>query len=317
VIKIRGYDVDVNVEEELRMFDWVSATWKEDRLICCSPFRDEVHPSFAVHLDTGVFIDSGGDGEWRKGHFVKLLSWLRNETWTETQEYLLEKYFQLYFKDTDSLELNFDGWVTKKKEEVILPDETLQQFAYRHPYLERVRGIEDKYQRALKIGYDNEKQAIAIPHYDKDKRLINIKFRAVKDKRFWYYHTGQPVGQHLWGLWLVILKGWKRVFLVESEIDAMTLLKNGIPAIAVCGSQMTRRQRSLILEHSGIDTLVLATDNDKAGRRLKESIVQSLNGLIELEEMWFPEWYKDVNDIPTNELLKYTCNTKAISFKFL
>lgn len=312
MLLIDEYEVDVDFEAELRAYDWVRPSWRDDKLIACSPFREEAHPSFAVtYSKGGVFIDSGGDGEFRSGGFIKLLSWLRNETFTETREYLLEKYHILGFRDSDDLELSFDGWDVKRKEVEVVPKEVLEQFAYTHPYMERRRGIEEIYQRALMIGYDREKKAVSIPIFDKYGGLVNIKFRSVTSKVFWYYGKN-PVRDHLYLLDLVSKKGSKRVFLVESEIDAITLFKNGFPAIAVMGSSMTKKQKRLILD-SGIKTLVLACDNDKAGERLARSIYKELGGLICVETMNFPEKYKDVNDIPTEELLNYARQTIDLS----
>lgn len=313
MIKLREIEVDVDIEAELREYDWTRAKWTGEKLICCSPFRSEFRPSFAVHLETGVFIDSGGEDEWRKGHFVKLLSWLRNETWTETENYLLEKYYGIGFLATDELELDFSGWLEEEVKPEPIPLTVLDAYRYKHLYLEKERGIEPIYQRAVKIGYDPRTKAITIPIFNKDGELVNIKFRSVKGKQFWYYPSGQPVRNHLYCLHLVHLKQSKRVYLVESEIDALTLWKNGFPAVAVMGSALTDRQKRLILD-SSIETIVLATDNDKAGKRLRRSITNKLNGLVNIEEMNFPEQYKDVNDIPTKELIYYAENSIDITW---
>jgi DNA primase len=313
LLTIRQYEVDVDFESELRNFDWVRTRWKDNKLIACSPFRDETHPSFAVTYDKGgIWVDSGGEGEWRSGTFIKLLSWLRNETWEETEKYLLEKYFIVGFKDTEDLELSFDGWEVEKTTKEEIPLSVLDQFKFTHSYLEKQRGIEEIYQRALKIGYDPQKRAISIPIFDKRGTLVNIKFRSIHSKIFWYYNNN-PVREHLYLLDLAIKKKAKRVYLVESEIDAITLFKNGFPAIAVMGGSLTRKQKRLIID-AGIETLVLATDNDKQGRRLAKSIHEQLGGLLVIEEMGFPEKYKDVNDIPTVELIEYANNTIELTF---
>lgn len=263
-----------------------------------------------------MWIDSGGDGEWRSGGFVKLLSWLRNETYEETCEYLLTKYVIVGFIDTDELKLDFSRMV-KKKTDVYedIPWSALDRFRYTHTYLERVRGIEERYQRALKIGYDIEKQAISMPILDKNGNLVNIKFRSVNSKVFWYYNNN-PVRDHLYLLFLCISKKVKRVFIVESEIDAITLWKHGFPAVAVMGSSLTDKQRTLLLD-SGIETIVIATDNDKTGRRLARSIHSKLGGYMIIERMDFPEYFKDVNDLPTNILIDCATNTKEWSFDLL
>lgn len=314
-MEIRGYDVDVDYRKELEQYEWSRLKWTDDRLIACSPFREEDHPSFGCNLENGLWIDSGGDGDQYKGNFISLMAFLRNETYRESEEYLLEEYYQLYFKDADDLTLDFSTWDHgERKEYTILDKGILNDYAYRHPYLEG-RGIEDIYQKAVHIGYDPKHKAITIPWFDKDQNLVTIKFRSVKDKRFWYYGEGQKVRDHLWGLWLVYLKKSTRVFIVESEIDCLTLWKNGIPSICVGGSSLTPKQRKLILD-SPIEEIVLATDNDRVGRRLAQSITKQLNGFVSISEMWFPYKYKDVNDIPQEELIEYARNTEDQTWKW-
>ncbi|MED4841538.1 toprim domain-containing protein [Weizmannia sp. CD-2023] len=311
---IRGYEIQIDYLRELKKYEWEHAKWTETRLICRSPFRYEKHPSFAVNLETGVWIDSGGDGDYYKGNFVSLVSFLRNETYVESEEYLLETYDQLHYRDADELELDFEGWVQPKQTYEKLDEVILKKFAYRCSYLEQ-RGIAEIYQRAVKIGYDPQHRAISIPWFDKNGDLVAIKFRSVLDKRFWYYSGGQPVRNHLWGMWLVHLKHAKRVFIVESEIDALTLWAHKIPAVAVGGSSMTDKQRKLILE-GDVETIVLATDNDRAGRRLADSIRDKLNGFVNIEKMWFPAKYKDVNDLPPELLIQCAKNTEEVTFNF-
>lgn len=311
---IGDYEVDVDFEAELREFSWNRPRWKENKLIACSPFRNEQHPSFAVTYDKGgIWIDSGGEGEWRSGGFIKLLSWLRNETYEETCEYLLEKYFIVGFRDTDELELDFSRMVTKpKKKFEEISESVLDDYKFTHSYLEKRRGIGEIYQRALKVGYDPKKKAVSFPILDKNGKLVNIKFRSVQGKMFWYYNNN-PVREHLYLFFLVDRKKEKKVWLVESEIDAITLYQNRFPAIAVMGGSLTKHQRRILLD-SEIETLVIATDNDKQGERLSRDIQSKLGGFMNLEEMTFPEHYKDVNDIPTDELLLYANDTEEMTF---
>ena len=84
-IKIRGQTVNVDIQSELEVFEWSRPKWSESKLIACSPFRYDHSPSFFVNLDgdyAGTWGDSGAyDDEWSKGGFIKLLSFLRRETY--------------------------------------------------------------------------------------------------------------------------------------------------------------------------------------------------------------------------------------------
>ncbi|MTV50775.1 toprim domain-containing protein [Heliobacillus mobilis] len=299
MITVHGFMFDVDVVSELQFYDWVQPRWVHNRLLACSPFRPERHPSFAVRLDTGVWIDSGSDDEtWRKGSFVKLLSYLRNETIPETEEYLLSKYFQ--YLNSDSLELSFSLALVPGQRNYLSPD-VLKPFMYRHPYLLKERGIEEDSQRMFRIGYSKSSKAITLPWFNKTGRLVNVKFRSVTDKRFWYHRKGLPVRDYLYGLQLVHQRKEQIAFLVESEIDAITLWQAGYAAVALGGANMSSRQRELLI-HSPVEELVIATDNDQAGARIAESVANELNGLMFIKKINLPSYAKDVNDVSSDDL---------------
>jgi hypothetical protein len=295
-VRVRGMELPVNIKVEIEDFDWQRPNWKGDRLIACSPFRDERNPSFAVNLENGTFIDSGNDDEeWRKGNFVKLLSWLRRESYEETEDYLISLYSP-QFGDLDKLELpSMDDWIEDDRNTKIFDRSELKPYLFKHPYLER-RGIPFNVQRAFDVGYDPITKSVVLVWHDKNGNIVSWKHRNVHNKLFWYVKCGQPIRNHLYGIHWVVRKGFKRIWIVESEIDALTLWAKGIPAVAIGTSYLSPAKRDLILK-AGIEELVIATDNDKDGRKAKRSIVKGLAGLVHLEEVfWQNLSYKDIND---------------------
>ena len=308
LLKIRDYEVDVDILGELEKYDWTKTTVRGEKFLACSPFRLERHPSFAVRLDNGVWIDSGAeDQEWKKGNFVRLLSWLRNETYNETADYLLEYYGPYMLTDTDTLRLNL-GLKMETDTGPPMDIDVLDRYRYRHKYLTD-RGIGERTQTAFRIGYDPDKKAATFPLLDRYGQLANIKFRSITDKTFWYYPGGQPIWGHVYGLFMLHRvhdrERARRVYIVESEIDALTLWEAGFPAVALGGANMTGKQRDLLLQ-SPAEEYVIATDNDKAGRKIAESIRRELNGYRTLFEMQLPLSAKDVNDLSQEQLIKAT-----------
>ena len=298
---IRGYRIEVDVAKELRKYDWAKPRWTGEKFHACSPFRAERRPSFAVRLDNGIWIDSGSDeDDWRKGNLVKLLAFLRNESYAEAEDYLLTEYC-IKYEDTESLQLNID-LTASETGAVPLDDTILTSYLFRHPYLEKQRGIEEKWQQAFRIGYCRKSRAVTFPWFNYRGELINIKFRSVTDKRFWYYSGGQSVGNHIYGLNFVHKTKKSQVFIVESEIDAITLWQAGHAAVALGGANMTRRQRDIIIQ-SPIEELILATDNDRAGQKIAKSIYMQLNGYVVIKEISLPEHVKDINELTQEELL--------------
>lgn len=314
---IRGHEIDVNIDEELEPYieeHFNRFKVRGIKLQACSPFRDEATPSFAVNLEDGTWIDSGAvDEEWRKGNFIKLLAFLMRVTYSEAEEYLWEKYRTIY-SDVDSLELTVQLESLEKPKRIVAIEE-LRPYLYRHPYLTK-RGIAEKAQKAFKIGYSQDNNAIVMPWMDKYGQIINLKFRSVKDKRFWYLSDGQPIKSHIYGLNFIYKMGLNTAYIVESETDCLYLWSYGIPAIALGTASLSKEQERLLI-NSPITRLVLAFDNDKAGYRCKWDCINRLQGVIELWEMPMPYGCKDINDIPAERLIESTGKASAIVPTFL
>ncbi|ACV62714.1 TOPRIM domain protein [Desulfofarcimen acetoxidans DSM 771] len=312
MLNIRGYQLDVDVARELRSYDWSKPRWTGTKFLACSPFRADRIPSFVVWLNYGTWTDSGADDEdWKSGNFVKLLAFLRNESYEETEDYLLSEYC-ISYSNAEHLQLNIDLTQTQVSTD-LLNNDILKRYAYRHPYLEKQRGIEEKWQQGFRVGYCKKSHAVTFPWFDYRGDLVNIKFRSVIDKRFWYYSGGQPVKNHIYGLNFVIKTRKNRVYIVESEIDAITLWQAGLAAVALGGANLTRQQRNLLLQ-SPVEELIIATDNDLAGQRIADSIVRQLSGYLDIKKINLPEQVKDVNELDKDKLLRITTHTHAVEF---
>ncbi|WP_144517881.1 toprim domain-containing protein [Bacillus thuringiensis] len=298
-VKIRDQSINVDIEYELRQHIWTNERWSSDKLMAASPFRYEHTPSFFVNLDgnySGTWKDSGAfDNEWESGNFTKLLSYLRNETYEETEEYLFEMY---------GVEYGYDNLVLKPPKFRIdngrkaLNFGRLQEYAYRHPYLGQ-RGISEEVQRQMKIGYDRFRQAVVIPWFDTNGRLANIKYRKVSSKVFWYEKDGKPIGDLIYGLHLAYKRNIKRAVYCEAEIDAMSFMMAGFFGLANGGSSFNQRKAEQILK-SPIEELVIVADNDPAGEKLRKELEKYLNGKIRLTN-GYVSGYKDANEALVKE----------------
>lgn len=304
VLIVRNIEIEPDYYSELEPYLQKMEPYRirDNKLQACSPFRYEKRPSFAVNLENGSWIDSGAtDDSMRKGHFTQLLAFLREETWFDTEDYLLEKYATIVV-DVDTLELNFTletetPYRTFSKEE-------LSPFMWRVNYLTS-RGITEKIQRAFQIGYDRENKAVMIPWHDHQGNVINMKFRSILHKKFWYHPEGQRIKQHVYGLHFIKKHNIKRVFAVESETDALYLWSHGVPAIAFGGASMSEDQKRLLIR-SPIEEFVIATDNDAVGRRFAKTLQEELSTHFDIFMLDFPECYKDMNDIPSEEISNIT-----------
>jgi DNA primase len=306
---IRGIEVPVDVMEELDAYEWYRSKTIGDDFMCCSPFRNEKNPSFGINLVTGLYNDFGGsDDYWKKGNLVKLLAFLNNESYEEVEDALLEKY-GFMVKDTDGLKLELDlnmNQVTKT-----FTRDDLRQFFFRHDSYLRNRKVSETVEKKFCTGYDKEKEAIAFFWQDIKGDVVTVKFRSIHKKQFRYIKDGQPVKNHIYGLYHIIKDGIDKCWIVESEIDCLYLWSIGIPAIALGGSSLSREQE-VLLKASGITELTLAFDNDKAGYRITDDVKQKLGGYMELYEHIHQLNKNDVNEESPDYLLDESVNRKKV-----
>ncbi|MBU5341257.1 toprim domain-containing protein [Caldifermentibacillus hisashii] len=284
----------IDVESELREFEWVKPRWTADKLIAASPFRYDKTPSFMVRLQpygkypAGVWTDSGAyDEEWRSGNFVKLLSFLRNETYEETEEYLRTKY--MVSADGDIIVVQPKLKVKRYRQALNL---TFSQAPVE--YL-KCRGIDEEVQRMFGVGFDPKSNAVILPWRLPDGRLANVKYRKTYGKAFWYERGGWPIRELVYGMDLIYSRQIRRAAIVEAEIDAMSMWTAGMPAVAVGGSTFNAFKRDVILR-SPIEELVIATDNDKPGERLRAEVERELGGLLRIGHKRFVGDVKDANE---------------------
>ncbi len=313
-MKIRNHEIEIDVAEEIEGFDWQKAETHGDEYKACSPFRDERNPSFYINLETGLWVDHGASEDyWKKGNLISLLSFLQNVTYEEIEDYLLEKY-NVVITDVEEKELKINIQLGEAPPKVFTREE-LAPYLYRNKTYLLNRGVSEETQKKFVVGYDRTSKAIALLWLDSiTGKVVNVKFRSIKGKQFYYIRGGQPVSNHVFGLYQAIKAGAKKLYIVESEIDALYLWSNGIPASALGGSNLSPMQKRRLLL-SGIESFVIATDNDGAGERIKEALKQELNGQAEVLEVALPEYANDINDVKQEDIKKVTDSEEPVTLQ--
>ena len=294
IIKVAGRSIDVDVKEELMQYEWRRAKFTEDKIIACSPFRDDNSPSFVVSHSgefAGVFYDSAWEDEWWKsGTLPKLLSFLRNETYDEACQYLLDKYDV----ENSGAELrlavpNIDVTQTRTEPEIEdnikLDDEYLIG-----------RGIHPKVIELNKVFDAGE--SIGIPWYDMNGRLAAVKYRKKEHKEFWYAKGSNSLSRLVYGLDKVVERSIKRAVVCEAEIDAMTWQSAGLYGIAIGGARLNEYQADLIIS-SGIEELILGGDNDSQGMKFNDRVAKLLEGKVKISRIDYTTFKgkKDANEL--------------------
>lgn len=299
-IKIRGHTVDIDIEGELREFDWTRPRWTSDKLLAASPFRYDQTPSFFVNLSgefAGSFGDSGAyDSEWASGNFVKLLAFLRQETYEEAEEYLLSTYG---YPVGETLKLRLP---TIKLPEPFEPlPESIVTPAFSR-YLE-ARGISEETQAMYGVGYGRQKGFTALPWRLPDGQLANVMYRATRGKVFFYERGGMPRRNLLYGIDVVRRENARVAAVCEAPIDALSWYEASggeIVGIAAGGVTLSQEQADLI-KRSSIETIILAGDNDKAGEKFNAEAERRLRGHVRLKQAEYGV-YKDMNEYILSEV---------------
>lgn len=298
IIKVRGHDVDVDIEAELREYDFGHrARWTTDKLVASSPFRVDNAPSFFVNLTgdyAGAWGDSGSlDDEYSAGNFAKLLAHLRSESQEEAEEYLLDEYGALYVVEQGEDIVLPTPTLRTRTPDKELPSSTVTQAV--SPYL-ITRGISADVQEAHGIGYSEQYQGFtAIPWRFPDGRLGNVKYRSTQDKRFFYVKGASKIRRLVFGMDVVNREQADEVVLCEGEIDAMSWQVAGVNAIAIGGAHISRQQIDII-RSSPIRRLLLGGDDDEMGRRLNGQVADMLRGYVEMSTVDYGN-EKDANDV--------------------
>lgn len=293
IIKVSGQEIDVDIQSELEAFDWQRAKWSSDKLIAASPFRYDRSPSFFVNIEgkyAGYWGDSGAyDDDWKSGNFVKLLSFLRNETFFESEEYLCTKYLEgeivkLNVKMKNSIDrISISRDIIKKQTS---------------PYLSK-RGISDGVQAQAGIGSSRHYGFVAIPWYHVTGEMANVKYRSTKGKMFFYEKGGHPIKELVYGANLYV-KSTKPLILCEAEIDALSWRTASYNAVAVGGVAFTKDHAN-ILKRLPYSRLIVAGDNDKAGQKFNRQVISRMNDLEVLSFSLGNSRYKDANEVLMHE----------------
>lgn len=297
-ITVRDQVLEIDVRAELESFDWMRPTWTGDKLLAASPFREDRTPSFFVRLESygdypaGVWSDQGAyDDEYRSGNLVTLLAFMRNETYEEAEDYLLSVYG---YEEGQAIALRPKSFRLERSRQAL--DEDVIFAPYRRETSEYLtgRGISADVQREAGILDGGNK--VIIPWRTASGNLANVKYRSVRGKLFWYERGAIPIRELVYGI-----EAAATVTVVcEAEIDALSWREAGYAAIAVGGVAFNKKKRDIIVR-SAAEEIIIATDNDKAGEKLREDIAKELRGYMRIKQARIVADCKDANDA----LVKY------------
>ena len=282
---------------------------KGDYLRVTCPFHKggfESHPSCSVYIKE--------DGEFpvgtfncftchESGDFIKFLSGCFERSKDFCKNWLLENFAESFVKTNLYLKpIELTRHLANNAGETILDENILLSFENYHPYM-KTRKLSDDVIKKYEIKYDPKTKSLVFPVRDLNNNLIGLSRRSVEYKRFDLPRfNNKPV----YLLNDKVTRKVKKVFVVESQINALTLESWGYDAVALFGTGSKYQYEQL--NNSGILYYILAFDGDVAGQKGAKRFKHNVKGII--DELKIPEG-EDVNDLSKEEFEKILNENKT------
>lgn len=267
--------------------------------ITCPYHKDgkESHPSCFVYtsrdddeLEYGYFrCFTCGE----KGHLYDLVSHCLDIDIESAKKWLVENFSNTFVEK----ELFLPKIELKGTEYNYIDDNVLKEYAFYHPYLED-RGISFETAKKFQVGWNREHNSITFPVWDRHGRLTGITERYIDEKKF---NIPTDMKKPIYLLNFIIEEGYTSVFVVESQINCLTLWEWGYPAIALFGTGSKLQYE--ILKTSGIRHYYLCFDGDDAGRSGANRFIKYMSRDVIITNINIPNG-KDVNDMTKEEFEK-------------
>lgn len=266
---------------------------KNDQLTCCCPFHEEETPSFGLNLKTGMYNCFSAKCGAKGRNFLS--------------------FFQ---KIDEKYGINF---VTKNLNKIKLINEELQNISI----IEKEKKVntkinelifkkfpdppgtymEERIQRKeirelFEIKFNREKNQYLIPIRNEKGELVSWiirQFVMPKYKKRANFETSEV----LFGL--DKLENTGKGIVTEGPMDVIKTYDNGLTnCVALLGAFMSEKQEKLICKY--FNELIVATDNDVAGKKCTEDIIKRLKGKIKLYKFKWISGKKDLGELTQEEL---------------
>lgn len=256
-------------------------------LIACCPFHNEKTPSFYVSPSRNIFKCFGCS---KSGDAIAFL--MENKmSFPEALRHLAAKY---------NIPIEEESKVFVKpewKNNTALSDKVVSWFGSRKIRPETLTKMKVGEGKEFMPQFEAEVNTIQF-HYFMDDELVNTKYRG-PEKSFKMFKNAKLI---FYGM--ETLAGKKEAIILEGEMDALSLIEAGLDAdygvLSVPnGAHLTSNNLAYvdncIDKFDGIQKIIIGTDNDTAGRKLREELSERFGR----DRCVFIEWKdkKDANDV--------------------
>ena len=251
----------------------------------------ERKPSFGINTETGqCHCFTCG---W-SGTIDEMISeiMLKNDNGEYGRKWLIRNFNSTEIESRKPLPINMGrnkNTIIKKPKYITA--EELDSYRYTHPYMYE-RGLTDELIEKFDIGYDEKTDCITFPVTDINDNVVFIARRGVSIK---FYNYPKEVEKPVYGLGKCIESQAKEIYICESFLNALTIWKYGLYAVALIGTGTPYQYD--IIKKSNIRNIVLAFDPDEAGRKATLRARKALQKYKVISELDYIEEDKDINDL--------------------
>ena len=248
----------------------------EENASCLCPFHDDRRPSFSVNLTNGLWHCFAGCGG---GTLPQLISKVRGVGLAEAKKWPI--------KTTP---------VPAKPRPTAGPCPPFHLGVIPRWFLNR--GFTKETAREWQLGYSAFYDALVIPVlqaraliYRRDDKWVRLGAEKYR------YTRGFPKASTLFGLHKPFQIRQGTIILVEGPLDCIWLHQHGYPnSLAILGATISERQARALVDLKAW-RIVLAFDNDDAGRRATEAAERRLSKYFDIEAVSWTGPLSDRKDV--------------------
>tara|TARA_Y100000310_G_scaffold339754_1_gene433456 strand:+ start:14310 stop:15164 length:855 start_codon:yes stop_codon:yes gene_type:complete len=262
-------------------FDIMGTSGQEVLALC--PFHDDHRPSFYFNQNSGLWVCHACGA---KGN-IQTLKRAGYDPKPEVALHEIQHNLQS-LKETPT-----------REDHSFYPEGWLARFDNHTPYWAK-RGFTRDMVKKFQLGFDPGTNSATIPIRNADGRILGVIRRSLAPmaKVRYMYPKGLKINELLFGSWL---RPEGIVALTEGSLDAIKCWQAGVPAMAIYGARMSRKQGGL-LRRLGVRTTVLMLDNDKAGKQGTDQVASMLRGLLVLKVSYAGVSAKDPGDLTEDDI---------------
>ena len=287
------------------------------------PYHGERNPScgISVQKEVGACFSCG-----KSFHIPDLVMHVLGISFNKAMDWLEERV-KINKQAVNELRLRRFDEIVEKESYEILPRFKLapyQSGKVYHSYLEK-RGFSRETSKEFLLGWDSELSRITVPIFDIKNNLQGFIGRTVFNESdpeyFPLYGTSQryrlypPLKKSfsLFPIHKVELDD--ELILVEGTLDSIWMWQCGFRNVLSTITSHIAHEQIKIINNLGVRSIILALDNDKAGKDGMEKAIKELSGTCKLYTVEYTK--KDPCDHTKEELMEIFRNKKLVCKKSL